>query len=202
MTIAWGLGAVIVAVGAASIWLLGSRWGAGSEIVPRLLNATQLTSALSIESYPTWSPDGQRLAYQANDAGLYLLGNHDIWVVQLGSGEPVNLTRGSLANDRRPSWSPDGREIAFFSDRGGEWGVWIVAAIGGSPRKVLPVARSHPKRQLERAAMGAGWDQVVRRDTREQPERRDRPVPGIVATHSRGAAAARVATVLGLERPL
>ena len=96
-----------------------------------------MTSALDVESYPTWSPDGQRLAYQANEAGFFLLGNNDIWVAQLGGGEPVNLTKDSPANDRRPSWSPSGREIAFFSDRDGEWGVYVVAAIGGSPRKVL-----------------------------------------------------------------
>lgn len=58
-------------------------------------------------------------------------------MVQLGSGEPVNLTKDSSANDRRPSWSPNGREIAFFSDRDREWGVYVVSALGGNPRKVL-----------------------------------------------------------------
>ena len=105
--------------------------------VPRLQNAVQVTSALDVESYPTWSPDGVRLAYQASEAGYYYIGNHDIWVAQLGSGEPVNLTKDSPANDRMPSWSPDGREIAFFSDRDGNWGVYTVAAIGGKPRNVL-----------------------------------------------------------------
>ena len=68
---------------------------------------------------------------------VFPINSHDIWVAQLGGGEPVNLTRDSPANDRRPSWSPSGRDIAFFSDRDGEWGVFVVAAIGGSPRKVL-----------------------------------------------------------------
>ena len=187
IAIAWGLGVLIVAAGAASIWPSGNRGGAGSETVPRLQNATQLTSVLSIESYPTWSPDGQRLAYQANDAGFYLLGNHDIWVAQLGSGEPVNLTKGSPANDRRPSWSPDGREIAFFSDRDGEWGVYIVAAIGGSPRKVLSVAwdaRTAAGAHRNGRRMGPSCSSRRVRPT----ERRDRPVSGIVANHARGAA--------------
>ena len=96
-----------------------------------------MTSALTIEGYPTWSPDGQRLAYEVSELGFQSLDNRDIWVAQLGSGEPVNLTPGSLADDRRPSWSPDGREIAFFSNRYGDWGVYLVAAIGGSPRKIL-----------------------------------------------------------------
>ena len=87
--------------------------------VPRLQNAVQVTSALDVESYPTWSPDGVRLAYQASETGYYDVGNHDIWVAQLGIGEPINLTKGGPANDRMPSWSPDGREIAFLSDREG-----------------------------------------------------------------------------------
>jgi Tol biopolymer transport system component len=135
--IAWGLGVLIVAAGAVSIWPSGNRGGVGSEAVPRLQNAIQLTSALTIEGYPTWSPDGQRLAYEVAELGFQSADNRDIWVAQLGSGEPVNLTPGSLADDRRPSWSPDGREIAFLSNRDGGWGVYLVAAIGGSPRKIL-----------------------------------------------------------------
>jgi Tol biopolymer transport system component len=121
----------------AGVWLLRSREDPSVLAVPRLRNALQVTSSLDVESYPTWSPDGGRLAYQASEAGYYYVGNHDIWVAQLGSGEPVNLTKDNPANDRMPSWSPDGREIAFFSDRDGSWGVYTVAAIGGSPRNVL-----------------------------------------------------------------
>lgn len=137
MTIAWGLAAVVMVAGTASLWLAGSLRGTGPEPVLRLQNAVQVTSSLSVESYPTWSPDGRRLAYQANEAGFFIFGNHDIWVAQVEGGEPVNLTKGSPANDRRPSWSPDGREIAFFSDRDGRWGVYTMPAIGGNPRKLL-----------------------------------------------------------------
>lgn len=130
------LAAGLIAV-AAGIWLLQRREGPSAHAVPRLQNALQVSSSLDVESYPTWSPDSVRLAYQASEGGYIYVGNHDIWVAQLGSGEPVNLTKDSPANDRMPSWSPDGREIAFFSDRDGGWGLYTVAAIGGTPRNVL-----------------------------------------------------------------
>ena len=157
----------------------GNREGAGASAVPRLQNAVQVTSALDVESYPTWSPDGQRLAYQADESGFNPVGNHDIWVAQLGSGEPVNLTNGSPANDRRPSWSPDGREIAFFSDRDGDWGVYHRGgALAASPRKVLalpglgaPAGARRSGRRTEPSSSSS-----ARRGRRE---RRDRPVSRI-----------------------
>ena len=105
------------------IWLVGSRGEPSAQAVPRLQNAMQVTSSLDVESYPTWSPDGPRLAYQASEAATttwqprHLGGS----ARKRRAGEPDNC---SQANDRRPSWSPDGREIAFFSDRDGGWGVY------------------------------------------------------------------------------
>ncbi|HUE85852.1 MAG TPA: protein kinase [Vicinamibacterales bacterium] len=136
-----GVAALVIAA-STGLWLASSRDDSRALAVPQLRNPVQVTAALDIESYPTWSPDGQRVAYQGNDQAFWLLGNHDIWVKQLGSGEAINLTKDSPANDRRPSWSPNGREIAFFSNRDGEWGVWLVPALGGSPRKVLPLQDS------------------------------------------------------------
>ena len=155
MTIGWGIAAAVVVAAVVSIWLSGSRWGIGSETVPRLQNAVQVTSSLSVESYPTWSPDGQRLAYQAHESGFLAYGNNDIWVAQPGSGEPVNLTKGSPASDRRPSWSPDGREIAFFSDRDGDWGLYTVPAIGGNASRLLPL----PASDLTNSSHAPQWSQ-------------------------------------------
>jgi Tol biopolymer transport system component len=127
-------GVTALVAAAVAAWL---AFGRDDAIPPAgVRNAVQVTSALDVESYPTWSPDGQRLAYQAAER-LMAAEVHDIWIVQLGSGEPVNLTKDSPADDQRPSWSPDGREIAFVSDRDGDRGVFIVPALGGNPRKVL-----------------------------------------------------------------
>jgi Tol biopolymer transport system component len=137
----WGYatlaGVAVLAALAAGLWFVFGRDDADPPAVPQLRNPVQLTSTFDVESYPTWSPDGERVAYQSHESAFWTIGNHDIWVTQLGSGEPRNLTADSPANDRRPSWSPDGREIAFFSDRDGEWGVWVVPALGGGAKRVL-----------------------------------------------------------------
>ena len=150
-------------------------------------NAVQVSSALDVESYPTWSPDGLRLAYQASDAGYFYIGNHDIWVAQPGSGEPMNLTKDSPANDRMPSWSPDGRDIAFFSDRDGGWGLYIVAAIGGDRAK-RPVVAWNRKSQLERTAVVEGRNHAFRLGESGPRERRDRPVSPNFGDHQGDAA--------------
>ena len=115
------------------------RDSAGTAGAIRLTNAVQVTSALGVEDYPAWSPDGRTLAYAANpDSDLYG-GNWDIWVTQIGGGEPVNRTTDYDGDDRFPSWSPDGRQIAFWSDRDGG-GYFVMPALGGTPRKVISTA--------------------------------------------------------------
>jgi Tol biopolymer transport system component len=83
-------------------------------------------------------------------------------MAQPGSGDPVNLTKDSAANDRRPSWSPDGREIAFYSNRDGDWGVFTMSAIGGTPRKVRtlpgrPQSSSAPQWSRDGRTLFAAW---------------------------------------------
>jgi serine/threonine protein kinase len=189
--------AALVAV-MASVWLLSSREDPSVLAVPRLQNALQVSSALDVESYPTWSPDGVRLAYQASEAGYYYAGNHDIWVTQLGTGEPVNLTRDSPGNDRMPSWSPDGRELAFFSDRDGNWASTPWPPLAGS-RETSSLAGDLGQ-QLERTPVVEGRNQATRLGTSVRRERRDRPVSPILGEHSRGSAQARRELLLGLER--
>ena len=105
------------------------------ETVPRLVNPLQVTFAVGVENFPTWAPDGGRLAYESNQDGSW-----DIWVTQLGGGEPVNRTADHGGPDRYPSWSPDGRQIAFLSQRDETWGLYTMAAVGGMPRKVVSLA--------------------------------------------------------------
>jgi serine/threonine protein kinase len=87
------LAAALVA-GTTGIWLFTSRADLSLPAVPRLRNALQVSSALDVESYPSWSPDGTRLVYQSGKSGYNFVGNHDIWVAQPGSADAVNPRLG------------------------------------------------------------------------------------------------------------
>ena len=116
-------------------WERGSGDPAGTATaVPRLVNPRQITSALGVEGRLTWSPDGQRIAYESEQRG-----NWDIWVAQIGGQPPVNLTADHAGRDARPSWSPDGTQIAFVSDRDGG-GYYTMSALGGPAQKVMNAA--------------------------------------------------------------
>ena len=62
---------------------------------------------------PSWSPDGQKIAFSSIRDG-----NREIYVMNTDGSNQINLTN-NLASDGSPSWSPDGQKIAFNSTRDG-----------------------------------------------------------------------------------
>ena len=142
--ILWAGVALAVAALAAGAWYLG-RSGArhgGSNLAGVTL--TPLTSEPGYEGEPTFSPDGETIAYVSNRTG-----NFDIFLKQVSGGPDVNITN-SPGDDVQPAFSPDGKQIAFVSTResrtrltyenfgvpptGGD--IWVVPALGGSPRRI------------------------------------------------------------------
>ncbi len=72
----------------------------------------QLTSDSFIDLAPTFSPDGQTLAYVSNRAGSF-----DIWLRDLASGNERPLT-DLPGIERAPAFSPDGSTVAFLDEQG------------------------------------------------------------------------------------
>jgi Tol biopolymer transport system component/predicted Ser/Thr protein kinase len=130
----------VVALAAAVAFSLAGRTRAPAAAAPSLAGPVQLTAAVGVEDFPSWSPDGRMLAYQSDQTG-----NWDIWVAQVSSGQPVNRTADSPADEMYPSWSPDGQWIAFFSTREGG-GYFVMPGVGGTARKVAswPPADRYP----------------------------------------------------------
>ena len=102
----------------------GGGTGPGAGAIQRL------TDHDAIDLYPSWSPDGQRIAFHS-----YRDGNSEVYVMDADGGNPQRLTDHD-AGDEFPSWSPDGRRIAFESNRDGNWEVYVMDADGGNPQRL------------------------------------------------------------------
>ena len=79
-----------------------------------------------------FSPDGRLIVYAAPGAGA------NLWLKQVGGGPPFQITKEQWS-DSSPIWSPDGQQIAFISNRGGQLGVWIIPAFGGTPNLIKTI---------------------------------------------------------------
>src|SRR4051794_13134848 len=89
--------------------------------------------------YPSWSPDGRRLAFASPgpDAPGRSL-NVDVFVVGR-DGTGLRRLTDEPGQDGWPAWSPDGRSIAFVAARGAggqERSIWIMRSDGGGKRRV------------------------------------------------------------------
>lgn len=63
---------------------------------------------------PTWSPDGQWIAFMRTEDDGERFTAADLFAVRAdGSGETVTLTQTPGRLEMNPSWSPDGQTIAF-----------------------------------------------------------------------------------------
>jgi serine/threonine protein kinase len=99
-----------------------------------------LTSYPGTESQPSFSPDGNQVAFcwdgEKQD-------NLDIYVKLIGTPGNLRLTTNP-ADDYSPAWSQDGRSIAFLRDLpGGKAAVLLIPALGGSERKLAETTSPH-----------------------------------------------------------
>jgi TolB protein len=79
---------------------------------------------------PSWSPNGQLLAFSWNRKyGPGDPGGVDIHVIDIASKKYLQLTHESGSNDY-PFWAPDGRHIVFERAIGGKTQIWTMLADG------------------------------------------------------------------------
>ena len=115
--------------------IITTSFESAGPVVPTFTNARQISSALGVEDFPTWSADGQTLAYESNQTG-----NLEIWVQQIEGGVPISRTPDSDSSNSNPSWSPDARNIAFVSSQETGRAYHVMSALGGEARRVMATA--------------------------------------------------------------
>lgn len=80
------------------------------EARPRRKDLSENISEMAV------SPNGKRALFEARG---------EVLTVPAGEGSVRNLTDTSGIAERFPAWSPDGKYVAYFSDRSGEYELYI-----------------------------------------------------------------------------
>jgi TolB protein len=88
---------------------------------------------------PSWSPNGQFLAFSWNRKyGPGDPGGQDIYVMDIASKRWLQVTHESGSNDF-PCWAPDGRHIVFERAIGGRSQIWTMLADGTDQHQLTSV---------------------------------------------------------------
>ena len=124
-----GAAALILAAGIAAL-LFRSPSPAG----PARLEYTQLTNFTDSAVAPSLSPDGRLLAFIRGESTFE--GAGDVYIKQLPTGEPVQLTHDGRIKEGPVSFSPDGTRLAYAEISSGQ-GSWTVPVLGGEPTRLL-----------------------------------------------------------------
>ena len=90
--------------------------------MPRSVNVSRSISNM------TAAPGGKRIVFEARG---------ELFNVPATEGYVLNMTQSSGAFDRDPAFSPDGKNIAYWSDRSGEYEIYLQDSEGLSPPTLL-----------------------------------------------------------------
>jgi Tol biopolymer transport system component len=114
-------------------WFVRWRWHLHAQ---PSLTMVPLTSYPGYEGSPTFSPDGNQVAFVWN--GGAKKDKFDLYVKEIGMETPVQLTHRK-ADAMAVAWSPDGRYLAVMDGdiQGGEISMFLMPPMGGSERQLL-----------------------------------------------------------------
>jgi Tol biopolymer transport system component len=107
----------------AKIWMMNANGGELKQFL------SGFEGDFWIEKGPSWSPDDDRLAFDAHQGALV---PHAIYVTSPGPSAPVQRLTSNNTGEEEPAWSPDGSRLAFTTSRTGQRQIAVMDANGGN----------------------------------------------------------------------
>ena len=92
-----------------------------------------------VAARPEMRPLGSRIScgdISPSGARAVLEARGEIFTVPAEHGDPRNLTNSPAVHESDPEWSPDGQWISYFSDRTGEWELYLRPQKGGDEIRI------------------------------------------------------------------
>jgi Tol biopolymer transport system component len=117
-------GKIAFATGVGGQWQIVTVNGDGTAMTP-------LTDLPTNQFHPAWSPDGSRIAFDAQSD----VGEMQIRVMDADGSNLQVLTEGPGWN-YLPAWSPDAARIAFVSNRDGNNEIYVMNADGSGQERL------------------------------------------------------------------
>jgi serine/threonine protein kinase len=101
------------------------------------MKVVPLTSYMGSAILPTFSPDGNQVAFSWNGEAQ---DNYDIYVKVVGSTAPPLRLTFNPARDLYAAWSPDGSQIAFVRETDQSKQLYLISPLGGPERKLTDLS--------------------------------------------------------------
>ncbi|HYL34303.1 MAG TPA: winged helix-turn-helix domain-containing protein [Bryobacteraceae bacterium] len=90
-----------------------------------------LIASSRLERYPSYSPDGKKIAFVSLRSG-----NWQLWVADGDGQNAAQMTSFQRGEVAFPAWSADGKQIGFMCDAEGSQQAYEIDANGGKPRRL------------------------------------------------------------------
>lgn len=108
--------------------------------VSRVLEAALTRTPVWVQHFdPTWSPDGEQIAFRSNLNRDYL--KPQLFIMDADGQNVRQVTDGSL-EPLNPNWSPDGQQIIFQAIPEDRWGLYLLDLNSEDVRRVTPDTQS------------------------------------------------------------
>ena len=125
--------------------LVFEQAGAIHELDPRRGASRPLQITVAAD-FPWMMPQWKDVSTRITNLALSSTGRRaaveargEIFTIPAEKGDVRNITSASASAERWPAWSPDGQSVSYFSDRSGEYKLYIAPQDGLAPPREITI---------------------------------------------------------------